>query len=321
MDELELFDKNSIKDISKKTRISEKDLEYIRDEDFDNISKTKGLGFIKIIEREYGVDLSEKREKLISYLKEHDRYKNKEFFIAPPSKRRYSKYIAFFILVLMLAGVIFIFYLKKPSSFSTVEKSYGEQNPIVNEAKEISGIEINSTNTTKEDGGSVAIEENMAEVADDNQTSMTTEENSSKVEAENKQQNIENNVSEAPKSVESSAEQVVTQVATTEKNTSKPAEKVAMENSLILSPKSKLWVGVIDMNNHKKKSYIKDNNLTIAVNSDMLIATGHGEFTLYYKDKKLSFSTKSPIRFYIKDGNLTEINKKEFIKLNKGRYW
>ncbi len=315
MDEFELFDKIDLKDISKKTMINIKDLEYIKNEDFDNLSKTKGLGFIKILEREYEVDLSQKREKLINYLKEHDKYKTKEFFIVPPSKKKYSKYIAFFILILMLVGIAVIFYLKKPLSFPTIEKNC-TQNPIVKKAKQISGIEINSTNTNEDNSSKyIFIEKNVSIVADDNQSALDEDENKSKV------QNIEINSSKSVKSMDSMDSNVSKEEVLIDKNISEETKTFPMKNRLILSPKSKLWVGIVNMKNYKRKSYIQDKNLTIAVKSDMLIATGHGEFTLYYKDKNISFFSKYPIRFYLKDGNLTQINKQEFIELNKGRYW
>ncbi|NPA73622.1 MAG: hypothetical protein GXO12_02815, partial [Epsilonproteobacteria bacterium] len=156
MDEFELFENVDLKEMSKKTRISEKDLESIKLENFENISKTKGLGFIKIIEREYGVDLSSKKEKLVEFLRERDRLTSKEFFIAPPpSKKGYSKYFAISLLIILFIGGVFAYLYNR--NYTDQNSGY-DKNPIVKEATKISGIDINDTDI--DENGSTEYSEN-----------------------------------------------------------------------------------------------------------------------------------------------------------------
>jgi len=56
------FEKYSIEEISKKTKISPISLRFIRNKEFDKIPRAKFFGFINIIEKEFNVDLSELKE-------------------------------------------------------------------------------------------------------------------------------------------------------------------------------------------------------------------------------------------------------------------
>ncbi len=301
MDEIDFFEKYDIEDISKKTRIDKKDLKFLRDEDFDKMTKTKGLGFIKIIEREYKVNLSSKRDRLVEYLKEHDRYKNKEFFIAPPKRINFSKYIAVVVLIFAIFGAFTIFYLKKIDIVPVIKDKYS-QNPIVKEAKKISGIDINDTNTS-------VVFENNSTAKESNSTNSTIK-----------------NVIFSKNNIKINSDLNETNTTTIKQQISKEQidanfSNATVKNECIIAPKVKIWVGVIVLDKHKKKSYLQDSNITMALQNNTLIATGHGDFKLYFKDKEYDFSTKSPMRFYFKDGNLTKISRKRFMELNGGKYW
>ena len=317
MDEFEFFDKTDIKDISKRTRISVDDLNHLKNEEFDKLNKTKGLGFIKILEREYLVDLSSVKEKFILYLKEHDKYSNKEFFIAPAKKRTYAKPTAVFLLMVVAFGIFFFFY---STTSKTVSKPIAklEQNPIINETKDLSGIEINSTNASKtvstiSKKETNSTHENKILSPKKEKILQTVEKNTTIKQTENK---ANNNISSSVtrKDINISNAEVL---AASKQDTN----DTIVKNNLTIVPKKRLWVGVITLDNYKKRSYLTDKNISIDVKSETLIATGHGEFTLDYDNKTLAFSSVNPIRFLIKDGNITKISKKDFIKLNKGRYW
>jgi len=67
----ELLEENTTKTISERTKISEENLEYLLSNDFSAIKKVKTLGFISILEREYGVDLSKLKEEALAYYDQH----------------------------------------------------------------------------------------------------------------------------------------------------------------------------------------------------------------------------------------------------------
>ncbi|WP_456478952.1 hypothetical protein [Nautilia sp.] len=59
MNAKDFFEKYSIETINKKTRISPISLKYIKNRNFKKIPRVKFLGFIRIIEKEFNVDLSD----------------------------------------------------------------------------------------------------------------------------------------------------------------------------------------------------------------------------------------------------------------------
>jgi len=67
----EILEENSAKAISKKTNISESNIEALLAGDFDKLKKVKTLGFISILEREYKADLSALKKEALSY---YDQY-------------------------------------------------------------------------------------------------------------------------------------------------------------------------------------------------------------------------------------------------------
>jgi len=63
----EILEKNSTQDISKKTMISEANIDLLVAEDFSLLPKIKTMGFISILERDYNIDLSQLRKNALSY--------------------------------------------------------------------------------------------------------------------------------------------------------------------------------------------------------------------------------------------------------------
>ena len=329
MDDIDFFDNVDLKEVSKRTLIDLKELGYVKNEEFDKLSKTKGLGFIKIIEREYKVDLSDKREKFLEYLKEHNKDSNNELFIAPPKtpSKIFPTAFALSLVFVIIIGALYILYLNHLSNSTTVELK-PEKNPIIQEAKKISGIEINesedndsvnqsiSDEIKNEENQSVNIEDkNEQNLKDNNTTTLKSSETiSQNLSAKSKEVNV------SIKSMEN--KKPLTAPVLTQNNIGDNQEKnITTAQVLTIVPKKRIWVGVIDLSNYKKSSYIKDNNITISKNSNFLIATGHGGFDIYYNGQVIKFNTINPIKLLVKDGKIIKIDKKEFIKLNRGKYW
>jgi len=63
----EIIEENSLPTISQKTRISVGNLEAIVNRDWGQLKKVQALGFLSILEREYGIDLSDLRAECRAY--------------------------------------------------------------------------------------------------------------------------------------------------------------------------------------------------------------------------------------------------------------
>ncbi len=67
----EILEEHSVKSIAKSTNISEENLEALFAGEFGLLKKVKTMGFISIIEREYGADLSSLRKQAAEYYEVH----------------------------------------------------------------------------------------------------------------------------------------------------------------------------------------------------------------------------------------------------------
>ena len=63
----EILEENTVRAISAKTNISEVNIDALVSSDFEKIKKVKTMGFISIIEREYGADLSALKSEALAY--------------------------------------------------------------------------------------------------------------------------------------------------------------------------------------------------------------------------------------------------------------
>ena len=99
----EILEENGIKSISKKTNISEENLEALFNGEFDALKKVKALGFISIIEREYNADLSDLKKQASEYYMSHQEY-NGIVLDAPVVEHRKGKSKLFIFTVLVLLG-------------------------------------------------------------------------------------------------------------------------------------------------------------------------------------------------------------------------
>jgi len=99
----EILEENSAKAISKKTNISESNIETLLAGDFDKLKKVKTLGFISILEREYKADLSALKEEALAH---YDQYNADESITIglPMAEEKKGKSKWFLLLVLGLLG-------------------------------------------------------------------------------------------------------------------------------------------------------------------------------------------------------------------------
>jgi len=100
----EILEENSVKAISKRTNISEENLEALLAGDFDALKKVKTLGFISIIEREYQADLSALKEQALSHYTQNSDEEESVTLGLPIMEEKKGKSKLFLLFVLMLLG-------------------------------------------------------------------------------------------------------------------------------------------------------------------------------------------------------------------------
>ena len=107
------------------------------------------------------------------------------------------------------------------------------------------------------------------------------------------------------------------------KEITEPTEKVSprFSQEAVITPNSKLWIGIIYLDTKKRRSFLGEGNFSIDISREQIITTGHGSFNLSVNGKIREFNRQAPMRFLVKDLNLTEIDWSKFKELNEGKSW
>lgn len=100
----EILEENTLKSISKKTNISEEDIERLVSADFTQMKRAKALGFISILEREYKADLGTLKEQARTFYADSDEEKITLNTSAFQMKERRGKSKLFVLVILLLLG-------------------------------------------------------------------------------------------------------------------------------------------------------------------------------------------------------------------------
>lgn len=325
MDEaIEILKKIGVKEINKTTKISVNKIEDILEKRFSNIQRVRVVGFLKILEREYKVDLSEwLKEYDASFvvevdtsnegsasIVEHpisnlylDTQKQKDDLIAERKKQIISKkrFYILIALVIVILGGYFIF-----KSFS-----HHSDTEVVNQSTQ-------NTDIKEEDA-----DESSVVSAIDNQNNAIEEENStntpsipsSKSKDEQKKENIPEPKQTSP---EVSPAQNTQSASTSLPNVAQEDNSNIQEGEILVIPKRSLWVEIIDLNTNDKKQTIIQDKYPIKTGSDkMLISFGHGELTIQNNDERVEYDKSYPLRFlYTPKDGLKQIRYSKYLELS-----
>ncbi len=304
MDDIKVLEEIGLKKVSKATHIEVKNLQSIIDSDFEKLNRATAIGFIKIISREYNLQLDDWVDKANQYWNELEEVEGKPKIFIVQKPKIFPKFLLTLISIVMLAVILYGAYIflnqrlgffETPLLNSDTNFTY-EQTPVVDEAKK-------SLNTEKKVVDEVnASEQNTTQASDVNADINASDSNET---ATVKNEVLQSDGIDANKTIQ-------------------PQNSVEIKSSdtnSLISPNTKLWIGIVYLDNFKRKSFLGDGNFTIDASKDQLITTGHGDFNLYFKGKVTKFNSQQPMKFLIKDGNLSQISVEKFKELNRGSLW
>lgn len=305
--DIRVLEKIGLQEVCKKTHIEVKQLEYMINNQYDKLNKINTLGFVKILSREYKLDLTDWLEGFHDYWAEHkaeeDSSKEK-IFIRAKSDRPYKRAAWLFLLILLIAGIfglvsIFkvevnfdIMALLDKAKVETNQTSAFQSAPVVQEAATSLGVKVeervitetNSSNSTVQ-AVVVSIDENLTRKMEANDTNATT--------------------IPLPMLPESNTNLVNT----------------VPTNNAIIMPTKRIWIGFINLETLTRKESTSDQNITIDLNKRQIIKTGNGFFKLSYDGSIEDFTEQGSTRFLVENGTMKKISEEKFIELNRGKNW
>ncbi len=292
MSDIERLKELDPQEIYKKTYIAPKVVQYLTEGDFSKIgNRTKALGFITILERELGLDLSELREKIDEYYGIHQ--ENSVFEIKEKEEqKRGGSWIWIALALLFLAGG---YYFYTSQRMMQIQKGHDEF-LVTSETNETQEQKESSAQPLKEEASKTSL------ISESN----TTEANVSKV------QSVLIDKKGGLKHVESNE--------TNETNESLSQESLSQQ-TLTFIPKKKLWLGIIYLDDFSRKQYVTSSPVEINTSRDQLIVTGHGLFKIEQNNKIEEFKEQGKQRFIYRAGELEKIDAATFKRYNRGRTW
>ena len=311
MNELENLKEIGIKEISRKTHIEPTFLQYIFDKNFEKLSRLNMRGYAKILQREYGVDLSELLAEYDAFMQENtpdDSHKTK---VSPKiasytpddiTNQRQGGGSGFFfwiIILAIIAGGAYYF-----DAYKYV------QNFIAS---------LNEDNTSVSYSQSSIVNEVKKNIID---TNVTISQNTPKIDANASSVKIsapaEQNVTVSPASVDQNAlkpSMSAQPAPKVEQNVTKPL------NEAIITPKQRVWIGIINLENGQKTSSDTSKSVNINLDQRQLVVCGNGNIELKIGDKVTKYNPSRPARFLVENGDMKFLTYDEFVEMNKGKSW
>ena len=312
MNEIENLKEIGIKEISRKTHIEPTFLQYIFDKNFEKLSRLNIRGYAKILQREYGVDLSELLAEYDAFIQENTPDEIHKTKVTPKISSYTPRDVVmqrqgggsgagFFFWIIILAiiggGAYYFDAYKYIQNFisslddENTSVTYS-QSSIVNEVKK----NIIDTNVT--------ITQNTPKIE--------TNASSVKITASAEQNTSTNQVNLEQNAVRPSLAQGA---STVEQNITKPL------NEAIITPKQRVWIGIINLENGQKISSDTSKSVNINLDQKQLVVCGNGNIELKIGDKVTKYDPSRPARFLVENGQMKFVSYDEFVELNKGKSW
>jgi len=98
-------------------------------------------------------------------------------------------------------------------------------------------------------------------------------------------------------------------------------EAIKEPDIFIIKPKRKVWIGYIDLSNHKRYQKTLKNELELDTKKDWLLVLGNSNVKFDVNGDVVKFKTKYNLRLLYRDAKLTKITLDEFKRLNRGKKW
>jgi len=286
--------------IHEDTHIAIQHIQAILNEDFSSLSRVQFLGFLSIIEREYGINLDEFKNTSSEHFKSNNNFTSSESHLFVVAKKQ-RNYTPFYILagLSLFAGVAFMSLDFTPQN----EESYIEESKVIKDVKKEvqKKIQIEKRRTT-----SVDIQRDMPQQEEilKVQTQTSTQEKQESSVEEQKRVQPTQKVKEAPKEEEYHED---------------PAP--ILEHQLLITPRKKVWLGYINLKTGKKSSLVIKSMLALDLKDDHLFVFGHGNVDVELDAKEFHFKSNRPLRLLFKNGKFEQISLRKFKSLNKGKKW
>lgn len=284
-----------IKEVQRQTKIPLEYLEAIYAKNYDILKDTNLKAYLRILSREFNIDLDGYLEDFENYCSENSSDDSKiqvnprlTGYVAKESKSSFG----WLVLVLILLGVgVWGFKFIKDLDFnwSDLQPDFGSKSEV---------------NVSEEN---IAIIKPNTDVIENIVVDEVLDKNTSKEEILVVDENATTEQNLAEEQIKEQKEEVQVKEATA--------------NVIKIIPATKVWIGIKNLNDMSKRSLSTSEAYELNTTGNHLILTGNGMLDLVNGDNNKSYRTRDALRFYIHDGIIEEIDYAKYVELNKGKTW
>lgn len=312
----DILEAYNIKDISKKTHISEDNLKNLLDMKFDTLNKAKVMGFLSILEREYRADLTDFKNIAHDYYRQNKEVLHYAMESTVKEDKGSNKSKIFIVIILLIFAIASWYFFtqfdkKHLSSFNF----FGDDLTIEN-------------NITKNDDTNQT-EPKVDIIEDTPKVDIITILDTPLVDINSSQVEIDKN-SEENKSIDTNSSQIVEKdetnitIVEVEKIEPKEIEEPKVEETKIVTiePSKRLWFGIRDIKTKKRDQFsiAKPYKLDVT-NQSWLLATSSASFYLIVDGKKSYYKGGKSQYLKITKDSVEVLNKKEYVKQGGWKQW
>lgn len=315
-----------IKEIQKVTKITPTKLKIILEKDFQNIDRSRAVGFIRIIEREFKLNLSDWLEEYNRFYNFEIKKTNKNEIQTPEIKGQEIK----------LEEIKLDAEKKKLNSLDEDNKksqSYKKNKEQI----EIQQIKVTQThnkynyepknknkilvsNTSKGNNkikivGIIAILILLSIIIGITYFVSNLEVQQNEKLTIETQNNTQVQMEESTLHEEKPIEEIII-----DKNVEPKVPEIEHHNILI-KPNSELWFGYVDLSNFKKNQVQISSPYSLDTTSNIAFFFGHGDFSIEIDGVISNFNIATPVRFIFDGKEFKKITLKDFKTITNGASW
>ncbi len=339
----ELIEKEGLEAVSEKTNISIDNLKCLLNEDFENLNRVKALGFLSILQREYGLEVDALENSIRNYFEEHSPNGEESVLVSIDKSNESSGFFKWIIIFAFLGGIWYLYNSGKLDKLLT--KSGDIKKSTLNDS------DILKSNISEEKAKkSVVIKKEENETKVEIKATIPTDKIENKILDSNKTENNKTDNSdkevikiEEPKEIGSTKEENKTVLINKDAGIEEPEQpnevidsdsrdnnsnieqneaNQTITNITINPTRGMLWYGFINIDTGKKKEFMKKESTPFELNGGRwILTTGHGFLDIVSDVKTIEVSDRVRHYFYIDSKEIKEITRAEFKKLNHGRMW
>ncbi len=99
--------------------------------------------------------------------------------------------------------------------------------------------------------------------------------------------------------------------------------KEVIDKNITIEPKTRIWIGIVFLDNFEKRDFFVDSFLTLDLNRSQILYTGHGLFDIVEGNTTKSLNKQSTVRLHYdrEKESVEEIDTTRYKELNRGMDW